>query len=83
MESTNELLKSLKYKDIKRKFSDEDKKRIMDSKCVSTDENAIWLVEYWCGKDVKGLIQMPFSRHWIMHIEAMCRITNKLNRKKK
>ena len=83
MKSTNDLFKSLKYKDIKRKFFDEDKKRIMDSKCVSTDENAIWLVEYWCGKDVKGLIQMPFSRHWIMHIEAMCRITNKLNRKKK
>ena len=78
MKSTNDLLKSLKYKDIKRKFLDEDKKRIIDSKCVSPDENAIWLVEYWCGKDVKGLIKMPFSRHWIMHIEAMCRIAGKL-----
>ena len=78
MKSTNDLLKSLKYKDIKRKFLDEDKKRIIDSKCVSSDENAIWLVEYWCGKDVKGLIKMPFSRHWIMHIEAMCRIAGKL-----
>ena len=78
MKSTNDLLKSLKYKDIKRKFLDEDKKRIIDSKCVSHDENAIWLVEYWCGKDVKGLIKMPFSRHWIMHIEAMCRIAGKL-----
>ena len=78
MKSTNDLLKSLKYKDIKRKFLDEDKKRITDSKCVSTDENAFWLVDYWCGKDVKGLIKMPFSRHWIMHIEAMCRIAGKL-----
>ncbi len=24
---------------------------------------------------------MPFSRHWIMHIEAMCRIKNRLCRK--
>ena len=78
MESTNALLKSLNYKELKRKFSDEDKKRITDSKCVSTDENAFWLVDYWCGKDVKGLIKMPFSRHWIMHIEAMCRIAGKL-----
>ena len=29
-------------------------------------------------KDIKGLIQMPFSRHWIMHIEAMQRIKNRL-----
>ena len=78
MEASNDLLKGLDYKELKRKFSDEDKKRITDSKCVSTDENAFWLVDYWCGKDVKGLIKMPFSRHWIMHIEAMCRIAGKL-----
>ena len=26
---------------------------------------------------------MPFSRHWIRHIEAMCRIKNELCRKGK
>ena len=78
MNATNELLKHLEYKDLKRKFTDADKERLIESKCVSTDENAFWLIDYWCGKDVKGLIQMPFSRHWIMHIEAMCRIKNKL-----
>ena len=83
MESTNELLKRLEYKELKRKFTDEDKKRIADSESVSTDEEAVWLIDYWCGKDVKGLVQMPFSRHWIMHIEAMCRIKNKLCQKAK
>ena len=78
MDSTNELLRKLTYKDLKRKFTDEDKKRVEDSHSVSTDEDAFWLIDYWCGKDVRGLIQMPFSRHWIMHIEAMCRIRNKL-----
>jgi len=29
-------------------------------------------------KDVRGLIQMPFSRHWIMHIEACLRISGKI-----
>ena len=81
MEASNDLLKNLDYKELKRKFSEEDKKRVIDTNCVSTDENAFWLVDYWCGKDVKGLIKMPFSRHWIMHIEAMCRITNKLSPK--
>lgn len=78
MDSTNDLLGKLKYKDLKRKFTDADKQRLIESHCVSEDESAFWLIDYWCGKDVKGLIQMPFSRHWIMHIEAMCRIRNKL-----
>ena len=78
MDKTNELLKTLEYKDLKRKFTDADKERLIESHCVSTDENAFWLIDYWCRKDIRGLIQMPFSRHWIMHVEAMCRIKNKL-----
>ena len=78
MDSTNEMLKKLQYMDLKRKFGDADRERIIETGSVSKDEDAFWLIDYWCGKDVKGLIQMPFSRHWIMHIEAMCRITKKL-----
>ena len=81
MGSTNELLRKLQYKDLKRKFTDDDRERIIETGSVSKDEDAFWLIDYWCGKDVKGLIQMPFSRHWIMHIEAMCRIKNKLGRR--
>ncbi len=77
-ESTDEIIKNLTYKDLKRRFGDDVKEKLIRSKCVSEDENAFWLIDYWSGKDVKGLIQMPFSRHWIMHIEAMCRIKNKL-----
>ena len=81
METTNGLLRKLEYKDLKRKFSDTDRERLISSCCVSNDEDAFWLIDYWCGKNIRGLIQMPFSRHWIMHIEAMCRIRNKLCRK--
>ncbi len=79
-DSSDEMLKGLEYRDLKRKFSDEDKKRVTDSHSVSTDEAAVWLIDYWCDKDIRGLIRMPFSRHWIMHIEAMCRIKDKLSR---
>lgn len=77
-ESSDEIIKNLTYKDLKRRFGDDVKEKLIRSKCVSEDENAFWLIDYWSGKDVKGLIQMPFSRHWIMHIEAMRRIKNKL-----
>ena len=78
MESTHEMLVGLKFADLKKSFTAEDKERLLDSKCVSPDESSAWLIDYWCGKNIKGLIQMPLSRHWIMHVEAMQRIKNKL-----
>ena len=83
MDSTNELLKSLQFSDLKRKFSCADKERLIASKCVSDSDSASWLIDFWRGKNVKGLIQMPFSRHWIMHVEAMRRIKNKLCQEEK
>ena len=78
MKKSNQFLRNLEYKDLKKTFDAADKERLIDSHCVSTDENAFWLIDYWCGKDIEGLIRMPFSRHWIMHVEAMRRIKNKL-----
>lgn len=75
--STTQILKALTYSDMKEKVTDESRKRLETLNVVSTDENAYWLIDYWCGKDVKGLIQMPFSRHWIMHIEACLKIRDK------
>ena len=64
--STTKILKSLTYNDIKEKITNKKRKHLEMLNVVSNDENAYWLIDYWCGKDVKGLIQMPFSRHWIM-----------------
>lgn len=72
--STDEWLRRISYPDLKTRFTDSDRSAIMDTTTVSTDKNAVWLIDYWCGKDLKGLIQMPLSRHWIMHIEAAGRI---------
>jgi hypothetical protein len=76
--STKEILKTLTYEDSRKKISDEKRQKVESLNVVSTDENAYWLIEYWCGKDVRGLLQMPFSRHWIMHIEACLRIWDRI-----
>lgn len=76
--STESMFKDLSYDDLKRKISEEGKEQLKKLQVVSEDESAIWLIDYWCNKDVRGLIQMPFSRHWIMHIEACLRIKNKI-----
>ena len=75
--STTQILKELTFSDIKEKMTDEKRKSLEKLNVVSKDQNAYRLIDYWCGKDVKGLIQMPFSRHWIMHIEACLKIRDK------
>ncbi len=77
--ATTKLLQSLSYSDMKIKMTEEDAKIVRSLGVVSEDENAVWLIDYWCGKNIQGLIQMPFSRHWIMHVEASQRIKNKLH----
>ena len=69
-DSTEKIINSLSYDKLKKKVSEERKEHLKLLNVVNNDENAIWLIDYWCGKDIRGLIQMPFSRHWIMHIEA-------------
>ena len=78
-DSTEVVLESLSFDDIKKKISDETKENLRSLHVVSEDENAVWLIDYWCNKDIRGLIQMPFSRHWIMHLEACLRIKSKIH----
>lgn len=78
-DSTEKIINSLSYDELKRKISEERKEYLKSLKVVSDDKNAIWLIDYWCGKDIRGLMQMPFSRHWIMHIEASLRIKNRIH----
>ncbi|MCH5323901.1 MAG: phage head-tail adapter protein [Eubacterium sp.] len=80
--STTKLLQQLTFEDMKIKMTESDKDAVRKTKTVSESENAVWLIDYWGGKDIRGLIQMPLSRHWIMHIEAAERIANKLTEKK-
>lgn len=76
--STDALLQGLSFEETKRKMTQADKARLQALAVVSADESACWLIDYWCGKDIRGLIQMPFSRHWIMHTEAALRIKAKI-----
>lgn len=77
---TEKILSAPSYSDLKKKVSAERRKELESLNVVSPDESAAWLIDYWCGKDFRGLVQMPFSRHWIMHIEAALRIVGKLRK---
>ena len=77
-EESNDWLLSIEYDDLKTVYFEIDKERIRNTKTVAESES--WLIDYWCGKDIKGLLGIPFSRHWIMHLEASLRIRNRLVR---
>lgn len=78
--STESIISNLSFDTLKSKISPERRKALESLNSVSKDENVVWLIDYWCGKDIRGLIQMPFSRHWIMHTEAAIRIKNKIQK---
>ena len=78
-ESAEAILRGLPYERLKQRISVERRDILQKMNVVSGDEKAAWLIDYWCEKDIRGLIQMPFSRHWIMHIEASLRIENKIH----
>ncbi len=77
-ESTEDILRHLSFNDLKRRVTDDRKERLISLSVVDGHENAVWLIDYWCEKDIRGLIQMPFSRHWIMHTEACLRIKSRI-----
>ena len=77
--STEQLLSEITFDMLKQRIPEAHKAALLSLQVVSTDERAAWLTDYWCGKDIRGLIQMPFSRHWIMHTEAILRIQKKLH----
>jgi len=77
-DATTQILQNLTYQDLKIKMTEPDKEMLRSLQVVSEDEKANWLIDYWCGKNIQGLIQMPFSRHWIMHVEACLRIMDRV-----
>ena len=74
---SNKIILELTSESLKTKITSEKKSALEKLNVVSHDESSIWLIDYWCGKDIRGLLQMPFSRHWIMHIEACLKIQDK------
>ena len=75
-EASEKMILELSFENLKTKIPEERKINLQKINVVSLDESSNWLIDYWCDKNVRGLLQMPFSRHWIMHVEACLKIKN-------
>lgn len=80
--NTQNILKSLEYDDMKRKFSKQSLNRILDEKGLVNHPDSIWLLDFWGKKDVAGIILMPITRHQIVHINDCLKLKNTISKKK-
>lgn len=80
-ETSEKMILELSFENLKTKIPEERKINLQKLNVVSSEELSSWLIDYWCKKDVRGLLQMPFSRHWIMHVEACWKIKNHMEKK--
>ena len=75
---TDWIIENMTFADMSRKINNLDRMRLESLNVVSQSDNAHWLIDYWCGEDLRGLILMPFSEHWMAHIYACMLIRNKI-----
>ena len=78
---TREIVSALTASDMKRKVSAEDCRKIYDAGGVTDNPDSVWLLDFWGGKDVAGLLLMPATRHIILHLNNCCKVKENIRNK--
>jgi hypothetical protein len=78
--STQKIIKVMEFIDIKRKVEKEQLERIKQNGGVTDDQKSIWLLDFWGRKNILGLINMPITRHQIVHLNDCFKIKQKYNK---
>lgn len=66
--NTRNILKNLTLEQVKSKVSYENIMRILEEGGVTTDFRSIWLLVYWGGLTIGGMILTPMTDHHMMHL---------------
>jgi hypothetical protein len=75
---TKEIIEALKPEDMKRKVSQEGIDAIARVGGVSKHPDAVWLLDFWGKKTIAGIIQMPITRHQIVHLNDSTRLKKRI-----
>ncbi|HEX2954461.1 MAG TPA: DinB family protein [Bacillota bacterium] len=79
---TREILKALQPNDLKRKFTAVQLQRIMDEGGLLEVEGSKWLLDFWGKKTVAGILQMPITRHQVVHINDSMKLKAKCGKRR-
>lgn len=74
---TRDIVKNLKFKDMKRRMEAKSLERIFDEGGVLHAKESEWLVDFWGRKNVAGILLMPITRHQIVHINDSLKLKEK------
>lgn len=66
--NTREIIANLTIDKLKQKASKEQLDRIINVGGLTLDKRSIWLIDYWGGLDVAGMILTPLTDHHMMHL---------------
>lgn len=77
---TKEIIKKLKYGDMKRKIGKNQLNKIMETGGLLEHSKSKWLLDFWGSKNVLGLILMPITRHQTLHLNDCYNIKEKYNK---
>lgn len=78
---SRDIIGKLKYEDLKKKIEAARIQRILREGGVTDQENSIWLLDFWGKKNVAGILQMPTTRHQIVHINDSLKIKERCVKK--
>jgi hypothetical protein len=78
--STQKIIKAIGFNDIKRKVEKEQLEKIKLNGGVIDNPKSIWLLDFWGRKNILGLINMPITRHQIVHLNDSFKIKQKYNK---
>jgi hypothetical protein len=70
---TRRIVSELTAEDMKRPVEKGSLDAVLAAGGVTKQQDSVWLLEYWGGKDVAGLLLMPPTRHLLLHLNDCCR----------
>ncbi len=66
--NTREIITNLTIEQLRQKPSREQLEHIMEEGGLTADERSVWLLDYWGGLTVSGMILTPLTDHHMMHL---------------
>lgn len=66
--NTQRIITELTSDMLKKKPSAEQLERILNEGGVTSDKRSVWLLDYWGGLTVEGMILTPLTDHHMMHL---------------
>ncbi len=79
-ERTQKILPQIGVEARSKKPGDEQLTRLLNEGVLVNDPESLWLLDYWKGKTIVGLLLMPITRHQIVHINDCFKIKQRYSK---